>query len=726
MEGASRNLWTDDAHLSHLIADNLLNAVGDPQNQRLRRHILDVLDRLDSVGNQIEIIRSGSCAEGFRIKGSDVDLMYVDKLTKVVSVTPENLGKYFAVVKMVNPPGIPPGYFKLIVLTPCTPLSHIRDATRKMCGEYYLSNEAFLQTFQQSSKGGVRHGPCVLETDDLGTDHDRAFCLEYKEWPKCADEWIIRRRAHGWPSQELVSRIKSNGCHLMAIGSKQLNENYTDCTMSDKSEWIQDPLQWRLSFSVAEKTLVYAFNDTQFLTYGIFKLLNQEVFSRDPILKSGLCSYFLKTALYWTIEETPSDYWTPEHLVFCVDICFQRLISWVETGFCPNYFIRENNMFLGKVQEWQLAYISSRLSEIHNEGWRCLLKCHSLSHLKKTLERARQEITPHSFPISKPEEDYKILVSSYSKPVSRTRKEDILDCGLFSEILARKPKMPSLDILELELKNSLTLEIKENMDSSDMDIIRLRRYHNLSQLALIYLNISLTKCTTRDRYKYIRKAFCYLNHTRFADISKGNLTLATAHYCLGRFSAALSYIKEYDERLEAGLGYIYCSSRHGVQTFGNYEENMCGQGFSSMEKASLAVSYDFEIFRMMPLVPIEIALEVVMMKHTESRVVIPPKMYSVFLKILCYSNMSNLKVVEELSLTLRDCLAFSNRINRHLNYIMLAVTATKLGKYEDALRYYCLAHNCKRIHIMKNSGCPEWYSRTSCLFYIAQLLRMLV
>jgi hypothetical protein len=145
-----------------------------------------------------------------------------------------------------------------------------------------------------------------------------------------------------------------------------------------------------------------------------------------------------------------------------------------------------------------------------------------------------------------------------------------------------------------------------------------------------------------------------------------------------------------------------------------------------MEKASLAVSYDFEVLKMMPLVPIEIALEVVMMKNTDSRVVIPPKMYAIFLKILCYSNMSNLKAVQELYQTLKNCLVFTNRITRHLNYILLAITAVKLGEYDDALRYYCLAHNSKRALVMGNSGCPEWSSRTSCLFYIAQLLRMLV
>ncbi|XP_062578076.1 uncharacterized protein LOC134239961 [Saccostrea cucullata] len=727
MEGA----WLDDPHLSFLIAGSLIEAVGDPGNQRLRRHIMDVMDRLVSSNNDIEIIRSGGNAEGFRMRGSDVDQMHVTKGIKVVTDIPKSLGKYLAVVRMIKNADDPPGYVKLIVLTPRTPLEHIRNAMKMVDGKYYLLNEAFLRTFQTSSKDGVRHGPCVLETTEYGTDHDRAYCLEYKGWPVCAEEWVRRKREYGWPSRELINRIKNTGCHVMAVGSKKLNLQMEDLASSDESCWTEDELQWRISFSVVEKKLVYTFNDTQFLTYGIFKLLNQELFSKDPILKKGICSYFLKTALFWTIEETPSEYWKPERQVFCVSLCFRRLITWMENGFCPNYFVKENNMFLGRLQEWQLAYMATRVSELYTEGWRCLLKCHSLYHLKKALETARKTITPYSFPISNPEEDFRILKSN---PISETTREQILDLGLFSEILSMHAKLPSVKELELELRNSATLEITEKyLETLDIDILRLRRYQNLCYLALFYFNISVMKSTPRSRYKYIRKAFSYLNHARFADISKGNLTLATAHYCLGNFKTALEYVKQYEDILEHCLGYIYISVRHGCYAVGNYEENFCGRQMSALEKASLAVSYEFEVHRMMPLVPIEIALEIFLMKNTESRLVIPPKMYSVFLKILCQSNLCNLNEVEKLSQSLKYChqeikgdFQKYNTDRLYLSYTMLAVTAIKLGKYEEALRYYCLAHNSKRRLMWQSSQCPEWQTRTSGLFYIAQLLRILM
>ena len=690
----------------------------------MRRHIMDVLDKLHRHNDQMEVIRSGGAAEGFRMRGSDVDQMYVDKKTKVVTEIPKDVGKNFqiSVVRLIRPPDVPPGYIKLIVLTPNTPWAHIRECTQKVFGEFLLSSEAFLKWHQKMNKTGVRHGPCVMQKTQFGIDQDIAFCLEFKSWPESANEWINRHRLYEWPSKQLINKIKSKGCHIMAIGSKTLKS--TSCKLNvGESMWMEDPFQWRLSFSLAEKYLVYDFNNTQFLVYGILKILNQELFSKDPVVKNCICSYFLKTILFWAIEETPFEYWIPEKLIFCVDMCFQKLIEWLENGFCPNYFIRENNMFLGKVQEWELGYISKQLSDIYQEGWRCLLRCPSLFHLKKALEEARLLISPFSYPVSNPEEDFRALKTNVRDRDSSYVERDV-DCALFAEITTVLTNVSNADVLEQELQNSLALEIKEDLDRFDLEILQVRRLHQLCPLALVYLNISSTQQRSRRRYQYLRRAFCYLHLVRFADISRGNLTLATAYYCLGRFESAIKYIKEYHSILEENLGFIYISARHSATSSDpHYPTNICGRGWSAMDKMSVAVSYDFTVYQQMPLIPLEISLEAVMMKKSEYLLSIPPKPYSVFLEILCYFYLGNLERVNDLSLKLRDMLCQMHQDDLYLVYIMLAVTSMKMGKYEEAVRYYCLAHNNKRRLNMYHSNIPEWQSRTSVLFYIAQLLR---
>uniref|UniRef100_A0A8W8HS83 Uncharacterized protein n=1 Tax=Magallana gigas TaxID=29159 RepID=A0A8W8HS83_MAGGI len=564
--------WLDDPHLSFLIADNLVNAVGDPDVQKIRRHVMDVMDLVDYCNAQTEVIRAGGCAEGFRIRGTDVDIMYVDKLIKVVAETPKNVKMYVAVVRLVLSPDDPPGYVKLAVLTPSAPLQQIQESTKRVSGNYFLSSELYVRWHQRLNPTGVLHGPCVLDRTMHG-DYDRAFCLEYKDWPACANEWIERKRQHGWPSQKLVRKIKNIGCHLMAIGSKKLH--------------------------------VY---------------------------------------------------------------------------------------------------------------------------LKEKLQNARRLITPNSFPISNPEEDFKVLKSS-RRDEDTVYGEANIDAALVSEIIAKTQASPSVAVLELELKNSLTRETQRNLETLDLDILRLRRFHTLYQLALIYLNISLKKNTTRSRYAYIRKAFCYLHLVRFSDISKGNLTLATAYYCIGRFDSALDYIKEYDEKLGEDRGCIHSPICEGVVWFDQqYPHSFCGQGLSIMEKVSSAASYDFAVYQSMPLIPMEIALEVVMMKTTGSILTIPPELYSGFLKVLCYTNMGNLEMVGIVSVILNDILQRTTKGKQYLAYIMLGVAFVKLGNYEEALRCYCLAHIHKRRLAVssQNSDRPEWHTRTSVLFYIAQMLRSLI
>lgn len=67
----------------------------------------------------------------------------------------------------------------------------------------------------------------------------------------------------------------------------------------------EDEIEWRLSFSQAELQMVYSFNHTQFLCYGMFKIFLKEVLCSSTH-ESLICSYFLKTVLFWEIQNKPN------------------------------------------------------------------------------------------------------------------------------------------------------------------------------------------------------------------------------------------------------------------------------------------------------------------------------------------------------------------------------------------------------------------------------------
>lgn len=84
-------------------------------------------------------------------------------------------------------------------------------------------------------------------------DYSLCILVASKYWPQTAQPWIARCQLKQWPTQTLLREILFNGCHVMPIGSKLID---------DESE-----LEWRLSFSLAEQKFVYSLNHTQFLCY---------------------------------------------------------------------------------------------------------------------------------------------------------------------------------------------------------------------------------------------------------------------------------------------------------------------------------------------------------------------------------------------------------------------------------------------------------------------------
>lgn len=82
---------------------------------------------------------------------------------------------------------------------------------------------------------------------------------------------------------------------------------------------------------------------------------------------------------------------------------------------------------------------------------------------------------------------------------------------------------------------------------------------------------------------------------------------------------------------------------------------------------------------------IEIVLEVVMMRKIELCFFILFGMYLLFLKIFCYINKSNLKMVEELLMKFKEFLYCLKKEDIYMNYIMFVVVFVKLGNYDKVL-----------------------------------------
>ncbi|XP_070560246.1 nucleotidyltransferase MB21D2-like [Ptychodera flava] len=123
---------------------------------------------------------------------------------------------------------------------------------------------------------------------------DCALALVCKEWPSIAKKWETRDRK--WPASDVINAIIVAGCHV--VPKSYPGEGGDEC------------LQWRLSFSLAERTLAHTFTEKQRMFYLVVKKI-WRMYLKEPKV---LSSYHMKTTMFWVSEQTPAEKWTQFYL----------------------------------------------------------------------------------------------------------------------------------------------------------------------------------------------------------------------------------------------------------------------------------------------------------------------------------------------------------------------------------------------------------------------------
>lgn len=366
--------------MSESVFGGLCLIVGTSQQVAIRRDVTDfeeILTRKIKTNYELDDLNSmvcGSIGEGFRLEGSDIDIMYWPSDIRVVMDMFQS--EYYDTpdAKLLSDSSeSPPGFTLLQVVTPPEELEthsllvKINDSFYMPCSrirEYLCSKDTFV------------HGPCA-STFVEGTALDLAVGFACDIWPPLASSW--KDRCHSWPDPQVVNDIIRGGCHFVAIGHPL--GQYED-------------IEWRTSFSQAERKCVYAMNHCQFLTYGLLKLFLKEVINQQlQETNELLCSYHIKTAILWVVQQNTLPKWCPQNLLVGFWTCFKLLIKWVYEGICPNFFIPQNNLFLSKIYGSAQNKLFQQLHELYKKGIACLLQCSSIrSCLMNVFENPRLSI----------------------------------------------------------------------------------------------------------------------------------------------------------------------------------------------------------------------------------------------------------------------------------------------------------------------------------------------
>ena len=91
---------------------------------------------------------------------------------------------------------------------------------------------------------------------------------------------------------------------------------------------------------------MWSFNHTQLQCYAVMKLILKEFVKTKCAekYKSVLCSYFIKTFLFWQFENMDRSFWRIINLIGCIIYLFNEFNRCIQTGVLRHYFVPRFNL----------------------------------------------------------------------------------------------------------------------------------------------------------------------------------------------------------------------------------------------------------------------------------------------------------------------------------------------------------------------------------------------
>ncbi|XP_033755712.1 uncharacterized protein LOC117338468 [Pecten maximus] len=580
--------------------------VGSREMVAVRRKLTLVREQItNSDKTKLEIIFTGSSAEGIHMKDSDEDQMLIDNSVVVIcpnqqtSITPDIEHKTVFIMGDTNSR---PGYVTLqLIGRRCTP--DLLNSIVPVGNVSFVSSEMYARQLSDQLSDVFRitvdpHGPATAtpsKLTHLQSDMDFVRALKCTSWPSEANEWLSRHRLYNWPNTCLRDQIVQGGCHLVPVGDKTSADTF---------------LQWRISFATAERKLIHSLSHVQFQVYCLLKYLLKQISGKLKQIYGDtdiLSSYIIKTTILHAVENTPLSLWEEKNTFLCFMLCLDILATWVKSGYCPNYFIKRNNMFLGKVHGEHQQNLLRLLVELRDMTWGCLsIGTFFQPSIGETIQRVKNGAWELALPT----------------PV---RSERGIDFTMFEKscILFRATDvLPALKLL--------------SKSKSDMDecVAYLNTVSALSLKGREAYEKQAPLEGNKQRYKYLRKCKKFISPLAVTCTSPGLLTLATYHYQTGNYMKTLEMCGHLISSWKFFIGNN--SEKEGDR----YEHLYCGRGYSLLHKFQQAwASYMFLQRKSPNFCPVHLQQELTKVPYAS--LLIPPLPYAVFLTFLCYHELND-------------------------------------------------------------------------------------
>jgi hypothetical protein len=333
----------------------------------------------------------GSRGEGMAVAlESDMDLLVLQpavKCFKTFSMENEEDNDTDVAIFELQLSDVPNGYAKLHLKTlkDASPYPYSRLVT-SIKGA--LTNEGFLQNNQRIIESiengdhtvrregwptkhnvyGLKYGPAqplryLLPSPEeyqeyLSIDYVQALPCIY---PSFFNEWCKRVEGKSWPSSETSMKVKKSDLFVVPVG---LAESYGKV------------LQWRISFTMAEKLLVRSFNDAQIKAYALMKMVLKHILKP---LCNNITSYQVKNVVFWVSEMRKTAVGNDFIAIMLEAIIFLK--DCIDAGQLQHYFLPSQNLMHVNISEDDRSRLIASLTDISQNPLVVLQHCPLISNM---------------------------------------------------------------------------------------------------------------------------------------------------------------------------------------------------------------------------------------------------------------------------------------------------------------------------------------------------------
>ena len=684
--------WTPDA--SMILSLLLEVVVGTKEEIAMRQEYCRMFDSLLSLRTN-NVYYTGSKAEGLELPGSDMDYMFdINNMhrVRVIQSLNENIDVGLDSIFLMCTENTPPGFVLLKHVHQTIFQTFLYQSSRNINGQWYLSSDVFIQkselhTRQDQMYLGInsfiqRQGPSLEYwthfSDRSESGSDLVLSVHCAFWPNEALEWAQRTRYYEWPSSQKISSIIDFGFHLVPVGSSQSETNF---------------LEWRISFSVAERTLVWSFNHIQMQCYAVMKIVLKEFIKvRCSPQNQVLCSYFIKTFIFWKYETTELNFWRADNLRECIKRLLVEFSQCLRQGVLRHYFIPRFNLFSVKLTRAAQTELLQLFDIINQSDISVLKECQTLREIWSEFLQVRQGRI-NVLPNLKTRNLLRIDECAIKIFIQMRAKDIIPLCRIFS------------------LSNAICQNIARRFCKTPLKSLVLRKCHLENQLHSVKHT-----CVTdnKDVYQLCRTANM---DTYSFDISTCKLWCAILLYKKGSILFALDYVNKVLSSIPPFVMYMEyidnfnnCTTKEEIQL---YVSMFLDSGITIIQRARTAWMFDLCITQdMTNLVPLAFNIELFFHANNGTLVNLSPFTCAYYLQFMCYHDMHQYNNRDN---ALRELMDIVNDVEQKRNgkpYISLNITGHCLllaGRRDQARNMFLRSYVFTQETPMHEQNSAAWY-----------------